>query len=173
MDPSTPAARAGTALVELNAGSEAAAQAALLPCCASPVWARAVAAARPFGDVEHVYAAADAAIAAMGEADIDQALAGHPRIGERSSGPEPGWSREEQSGVDGAGEATRRRIAAGNLAYEERFRRIYLVCATGRSADELLAMLEQRLTNSPEAERAVVREELRRITRLRLGKLLT
>ena len=106
-----------------------------------------------------------------------EAFRSHPRIGERKAqagqtAREQGWSRGEQAGMDAAEEQTRRALAEGNRAYEQRFGHIYLVCASGRTADELLAILEQRLQNAPEAEMIVAAEEQAKITRLRLEKLL-
>ncbi|AWS41994.1 2-oxo-4-hydroxy-4-carboxy-5-ureidoimidazoline decarboxylase [Streptosporangium sp. 'caverna'] len=88
------------------------------------------------------------------------------------SGRESGWSRQEQSGVGAAGREVLEELAEGNRAYEERFGHVYLVCATGLSAEEMLARLRERLGNNEEAERDVVRAELAKITRLRLAKLL-
>ena len=97
------------------------------------------------------------------------ALAGHPRIGERCAHAS---SRREQSGVAGAGAQVLDALAAGNRAYEERFGHVYLVCANGRPAGELLAVLRGRLGNDPATERRVLRAELREINRLRLERLL-
>lgn len=150
------------------------ADAALLACCSSPVWARRVAAGRPYRSVDEVLAAADAALAAMTGRDLDDALAGHPRIGERAGVEHAAaeWSRREQSGVAGAADRTLTRFAEANSAYEERFGHIYLVCATGRNADELLTILYQRLGNDASTERGVVLAELGKINRIRLGRLL-
>ncbi len=115
---------------------------------------------------------ADAALADVDEREVDKALAGHPRIGDRAAATHSAWSRLEQSGVDGTSDETLAALADGNRAYEERFGHVYLVCATGRSADELLAILQSRLHNDPDTERKVVRDELGKINRLRLEKLL-
>ncbi|MEV0435201.1 2-oxo-4-hydroxy-4-carboxy-5-ureidoimidazoline decarboxylase [Nocardia sp. NPDC050413] len=143
-----------------------AAEQALLACCSSPRWARAIAAARPYVNVVSLLDAADAALDALDEADIDAALAGHPRIGERASGA----AAHEQSGV--SGDDVRARLAEGNRAYEEKFGHIYLVCAAGRSGEELLAVLRARLDNDPTTERRVMRGELAKINRLRLTQLV-
>jgi OHCU decarboxylase len=142
-------------------------RARLLEVCSSPRWADLVAAARPFGAAEEVYAAGDRALAALSEVDIDQALAGHPRIGERSHSAA---SRREQSGV--SGDETLAALAEGNREYEARFGHVYLVCASGRSGEELLAVLRSRLRNDLPTERRVVREELGKINRLRLQRLV-
>lgn len=146
----------------------------LLDCCASPDWATAVTGRRPFAGRTALAAAADEAFAGLPWPEVERALAAHPRIGERPSGGgrDAGWSAGEQSGVDGTPTETRAALAAGNAAYEARFGHLYLVCATGRSAADLLALLRSRLDNDPSTERAVVREELRKIARLRLDKLL-
>ena len=145
------------------------AEKALLACCASPAWAGQVGAGRPYLDADQLLSAADDALARLSEDDLDDALAGHPRIGER---PGTGWSSREQAGMADADAEMQRRLAAGNRAYEDRFGHVYLVCATGRSAAELLAVLEDRLGNDPRAERAIVRAELGKINRIRLQKLL-
>ena len=142
-------------------------RARLLEVCSSPRWADLVAAARPFGAAEEVYAAGDRALAALSEADLDQALAGHPRIGERAHSAA---SRREQSGV--SGDETLAALAEGNREYEARFGHVYLVCASGRSGEELLAVLRSRLRNDAATERRVVREELGKINRLRLQRLV-
>jgi OHCU decarboxylase len=134
--------------------------------CASGRWVDAVAGAAPYGSLDALLAAADDALAALDEADVDDALAGHPRIGERS---EHASSRREQAGV---GDDVRAALAEGNRDYERRFGHVYLVCASGRSGAELLGLLRQRLGNDPARERAVVREELRKINRLRLQRLV-
>ena len=140
---------------------------ALFAVCATPRWADAVAAARPFGSPEGLYAAADHALADLTESDLDDALSGHPRIGGRAGSAD---SRREQAGV--TGDETLAALAQGNREYEARFGHVYLVCASGRSGEELLEVLRSRLGNEPETERAVVRQELGRINRLRLERLV-
>ncbi|MFB9375980.1 2-oxo-4-hydroxy-4-carboxy-5-ureidoimidazoline decarboxylase [Kineococcus gynurae] len=141
----------------------------LRSCCDAPDWARRVTARRPFGDRAALLEAAVSELARTSEADVDRALAAHPRIGERS---ESTASRSEQAGALAAGVAVRERLAAGNLRYEERFGHVYLVCASGRSGEELLDILEARLGNDPVTERAILRRELAAITRLRLERLV-
>ncbi|MBF6060073.1 2-oxo-4-hydroxy-4-carboxy-5-ureidoimidazoline decarboxylase [Nocardia terpenica] len=141
----------------------------LLSCCSSPVWAGEVAAARPVGSVEALLAAADAALAELSEDELDRALAGHPRIG---ATPDTAASAREQAGVAGAPDAVRAALAAGNRAYEQRFGHVYLVCATGRSAAELLDILRARLHNDPHTERGIVRAELAKINHIRLRRLV-
>lgn len=157
-----------------NALTDERAEADLLACCAAPGWARAVAAGRPYPDLAAVLAAADTAGTALSWAEVTQALAAHPRIGQRPTGQgrEDGWSKGEQSGMDGASVATRIAIAEANEAYEQRFGYRYLICATGRTDLELLAAAQARLTNDEQTEQAVVRAELGRIAALRIRKLL-
>jgi 2-oxo-4-hydroxy-4-carboxy-5-ureidoimidazoline decarboxylase len=160
-----------------------AARPALLDCCSSARWADAVSAGRPYASVAGLLRRSDAAVAGLAPGDLRDALAGHPRIGERTgeqgepagarddSGAD-GWSRAEQAGLDGAAAPAMRALADGNAAYERRFGHIYLVCATGRTAGELLALLTVRLENDPDTEWGVVRSELQQINRIRLRKLL-
>jgi 2-oxo-4-hydroxy-4-carboxy-5-ureidoimidazoline decarboxylase len=147
-------------------------RASLRACCAAESWIARIAGGRPYADEEAVGATSDVATAALDEAGLAQALAGHPRIGERASGPDAAWSRQEQSGVANADDGVRAQLAAANAAYEQRFGHVYLVCATGRSADELLAICRARLDNDELIERGVVLDELAKINRLRLSKLL-
>jgi 2-oxo-4-hydroxy-4-carboxy-5-ureidoimidazoline decarboxylase len=162
----------GFGLEWLNAAPEEQAQEALLACCASPVWARQLVAGRPYADEAAVLTAADAALAELSDADLDDALAGHPRIGERVDHSGGEWSRQEQSGMDSASERTAQEMADGNRAYETRFGHVYLVSAAGRSAQEMLDFLRERLGNDQGAERGIVRSELAKINRNRLARLL-
>jgi OHCU decarboxylase len=124
---------------------------------------------RPFASRAALENAADLTWGALPPAGWRAAFAAHPRIGEKTA---PGWSREEQSGAAAAGDATRARLAEAQRAYEARFGHLFLVCATGRGAEELLALLERRLSNTADLELRVAADEQRKITRLRLGKLL-
>jgi 2-oxo-4-hydroxy-4-carboxy-5-ureidoimidazoline decarboxylase len=139
-------------------------------CCSSARWAAEVASGRPYASADQILARSDQAVARLAPADLEQALAGHPRIGERRGADDR--SRREQAGVLGADPATIQALADGNEAYERRFGHIYLVCATGRSAGELLALLQERLGNDPGAEWGVVRRELAKINQIRLAGLL-
>ena len=156
-------------LAAWNALPAAEATQAVRGCCASVRWADRVAANRPYATPEQLYAAAETVLAELDESDIDEALAAHPRIGDRPTGAD---SRREQSGVATASTDTRAELAAANRAYEERFGHVYLVCATGKDAAELLAILRSRLANDPTTERRVLRAELAKINRIRLGRLL-
>lgn len=160
---------AGIDLHTLDTLAESEAERLLLTCCASLEWARAVAVRRPFGTVDALLAAADDALATLSEPELDRALSGHPRIGDR---PDNADSAREQAAVVAAGDAVRAELAAGNRAYEDRFGHVYLVCATGRSAAELLDILRSRLHNDASTERGIVREELGKINRIRLRRLV-
>lgn len=148
-----------------------AATALLRPVCASDAWIAALVTDRPYGSLAASQAHSDEVLAGLRWPDIEQALEAHPRIGDRpaGAGTEAGWSREEQSAATGGADELR----TGNVEYEERFGHVFLICATGRTSEEILADLRSRLGNEPEAERAVVRDELAKIVRLRLGKTLT
>jgi 2-oxo-4-hydroxy-4-carboxy-5-ureidoimidazoline decarboxylase len=147
----------------------------LLACCASPAWARTVAAARPYADLAALLAGADAAMSRLSWVEIGQALAAHPRIGERAAGAgrEAAWSRREQAGMDGADESTRTALVEANLAYEDRFGHVFLIFASGRTDTEMLASALSRLHHDEATERRVVREELGKISRLRLERLVS
>lgn len=143
-------------------------------CCAAPAWVTAVMEGRPYADTDDVARVADEAARRFTAGDVDQALAAHPRIGERAEGEhaEAAWSRREQAAV-GTDQATAQALAEGNRAYEERFGRVFLICASGLPAAQILASLRDRLGNAPDAEAAVVADELRKIALLRLERLLT
>ncbi|WP_197682689.1 2-oxo-4-hydroxy-4-carboxy-5-ureidoimidazoline decarboxylase [Jiangella sp. DSM 45060] len=139
-------------------------RATLLGCLSVPRWADDVLAGQPYSDRDALLRAASAAAGELTDEELDQALAGHPRIGERGGAQ----SQREQSGVrDTAG-----RLAAGNAAYERRFGRVFLIRAAGRDADEILAELDRRLRNDDAAERAETVGNLREIALLRLEATL-
>jgi 2-oxo-4-hydroxy-4-carboxy-5-ureidoimidazoline decarboxylase len=146
----------------------------LLACCAVPEWARKVAAGRPYADLPSLLEAGSAALAELSWDGVLTALSAHPRIGERAAGDsrEAAWSRQEQAGASGADPAVGEALRAANLAYEERFGHVFLICATGLSSAEMLAAARARLENDEETERAVVRRELDAIVRIRLRKLV-
>jgi 2-oxo-4-hydroxy-4-carboxy-5-ureidoimidazoline decarboxylase len=161
--------RAG--LGALNALPADAARQRLLACCSSARWADDMVSGRPYASASELFARSDQAMAGLDQAGLEQALAGHPRIG-RPSGPAGSWSRREQAGVQDAGEATLQALAEGNQTYERRFGHIYLVCASGRDGAQLLTLLRERLGNDPATEWEVVRRELGQINRIRLRRLL-
>lgn len=141
----------------------------LTSCCASPTWAQWVAAGRPFAGVDELIQCAENALAELDEDGVNAALAGHPRIGAH---PVHASSRREQAGVATADAGLRTALAHANREYEERFGHVYLVCADGRSGEELLDVARQRLGNDPATERRVLREELAKINRIRLARLV-
>ncbi len=141
----------------------------LLACCSSPTWARRVAEERPFADPQELLDRADELLVELTETDIDQALAGHPRIGDR---PDNASSAREQSGVSGADAAVIEDLKKYNALYEDKFSHVYLVFANGRPADELLGILKERMDNDPATERRVLRGELAKINRSRLIRML-
>jgi 2-oxo-4-hydroxy-4-carboxy-5-ureidoimidazoline decarboxylase len=155
-----------------NSAPESDVRIALRGCCAADAWVGRVAAGRPYSSEEALGAASDAATAELDDAGYAQALAAHPRIGERPHDHVTAWSGEEQSAMASADRALHEQMAEANAAYEQRFGHVYLVCATGRSAEELLAVCRARIGNDPVTERGVVLNELTKINRLRLGKLL-
>jgi 2-oxo-4-hydroxy-4-carboxy-5-ureidoimidazoline decarboxylase len=165
-----PAPAAGPDLAERLNGLDAAALSdELRRCCASEAWIAGMTARAPFADAEAVFEAARDVWWALGPADWREAFAAHPRIGDRSLGE--GWSKSEQAGVEGAPAEIARELARGNDAYERRFGFVFLVCATGSSAAELLAALKSRLGNEPDAELRIAATEQAAIMRLRLARL--
>ena len=147
----------------------------LRACNAAPRFAAEVAAGRPYRDVETLVARAEEVTRALPWTDVAMALAAHPRIGDRVAGSsaEAESSRREQSSMDDADAATREALVAGNRAYEERFDHVFLIRASGRSPEEMLAELERRLGNDEDAERAEVTEQLAQITGLRVRGLIS
>jgi len=168
-------------IARLNALSSEEAQAELLKCCGSTNWARRMTQQRPFptgGDaMRRLLDSADRVWWDLGREDWLEAFSRHPRIGEKAAAKDASaetrrWSEEEQSGTRSAREQVLAALAKANRAYEQRFGYIFIVCATGKSSEEMLALLQQRLQNDPAAELRMAAEEQRRITHLRLQKLL-
>ena len=153
-------------LAAFNSAPAEQAAAAMLGCCASRRFAAAMAAGRPYASTAAAESAVSSVFTTLDWADVLEAMDAHPRIGARVSGA----SAAEQSGV---GDDSRAALAAGNADYEQRFGHVFLICASGLSGEQMLAALRARLGNDEEAERPVVREELRKITRLRLARLLS
>jgi OHCU decarboxylase len=170
------------AIERLNALQTAEAHAELLACCGSSLWAQEMAARRPFRDPVELFAAADEIWRSLGRDSWLEAFASHPQIGgkqgekqiESKAGQQLSsrWSAEEQSGTERDSVEVMTKLAEGNRAYRQRFGYIFIVCATGKTASEMLAILERRLHNDATAELAIAAEEQRRITHLRLEKLL-
>jgi len=134
-------------------------------------------AARPFADVDELLTKADGIWSSLTAEDWLEAFRAHPKIGEKKAPAAQSkearqWSAQEQSGIRSAAVDTMTALAAGNQDYEQRFGFIFIVCATGKSSEEMLAILQARRQNDAETEIAVAAEEQRKITRLRLEKLL-
>jgi 2-oxo-4-hydroxy-4-carboxy-5-ureidoimidazoline decarboxylase len=162
--------QASASLGAFNAATAEDAKRDVFACCASRRFASAVADGRPYPDADALLTAVDAAFTALSWDDIVEAMNEHPRIGDRAV--RGGMSAAEQSGASAASDEVRQGLADGNLAYEQRFGHIFLICASGMSGQEMLEQLRARLEHDDEAERTVVREELRKITRLRMTKML-
>ena len=165
------------ALQRLNALPEKQAEAELLKCCGSTVWARRMAGERPFNDFQELLRSADAVWWALDAEDWLEAFSRHPKIGERESARAQDrdarqWSEQEQAGTNSADEETRLALAEANREYERKFGHIYIICATGKTADQMLSILKERLQHDADKELRVAAEEQRRITHLRLQKLL-
>ena len=146
----------------------------LLTCLGVDRWADEVLAGRPYAVRDAVFEVADRAARRLSDVELASALAGHPRIGERASAPEHDaeLSRREQTGVDPQDAEVSAALAAGNAAYEERFDRVFLIRAAGRSAGEILGELRRRLGNDDATERAETVDQLRQIALLRLEGIL-
>ncbi|MFL6130482.1 MAG: 2-oxo-4-hydroxy-4-carboxy-5-ureidoimidazoline decarboxylase [Mycobacteriales bacterium] len=151
-----------------------AAERELRACNAAPRFAREVAAARPYPDEAALADAAQRVSAGLDWAEVGEALAAHPRIGERAAGDsaEAAASRREQAPLGAATDELRAELAAGNRAYEERFGHVFLIRAAGRTPPELVAELRRRLGQDPAAERAEVTRQLAEISRLRVQRLV-
>src|ERR1051325_10043284 len=139
-------------LQSLNEVSTSQAEAELLKCCGSTRWARAMAAARPFANAADLFAKADLAASSLTEQDWLEAFRAHPKIGEKKAetaqtDQEKNWSAQEQSAVHAAATDTMAELAQRNREYEDRFGFIFIVCATGRSSGEMLAILNKRIKN--------------------------
>jgi OHCU decarboxylase len=148
----------------------------MIACCGAKRWAEAMVALRPIESVIELSMAADRVWSTMEETDWMEAFACHPRIGERkavhASAKSQAWSRQEQSSATHADEDVLAELAEGNALYEERFGFTYIVCATGKSAEEMLGILKRRLASERAAELREAAEQQRQITQIRLGKWL-
>ncbi|GAA3873985.1 2-oxo-4-hydroxy-4-carboxy-5-ureidoimidazoline decarboxylase [Streptomyces lacrimifluminis] len=157
-------------LARFNALEESAARATLHEACASTAWGRDLLAKRPYATAEDLYTASDTATAGLTADDLAEAMAGHPPIGR----PKPGdpTSAREQRGMAGASEELKAEMLELNLAYQERFGHVFLICATGRTGEQMRDAVRERIGNTPEREREIVRTELGKINRIRLGNLV-
>ncbi|MBX7219955.1 MAG: allantoicase [Blastocatellia bacterium] len=170
----TPTGRMMAGLQRLNAlWSEAAAK-ELLGCCGSRAWANRMAQSRPFTSIQTLFQTADEIWNELDSAAWLEAFSAHPKIGERpqAASPTKGWSEQEQAGTKDAAQETMEALAEANRAYEAKYGFIFIVCATGKTAAEMLALCRARMENSSDAELPIAAEEQRRITHIRLEKLL-
>lgn len=154
----------------LNVLGEGAARAALAGCCGARRWVEAMLAARPFASDGTLFDAAERVWWGLGREDWLEAFAAHPRIGAR---PDHAAARREQVGVDAASPETLAALARLNRDYERRFGHVFLICATGKGADEMLLALEARLANDAASELRIAAAEQAKIVRLRLERLET
>lgn len=164
-------------LAAWNEAGETEARNAMLACCGAKRWADAMVALRPIASVLALSEDADRVWGTMQEADWLEAFACHPRIGERKVSAHAGaqsaaWSQAEQAQTNLASENVLAEIAAENQKYEEQFGFTYIVCATGKSAEEMLAILKRRLGSTRDAELREAAEQQRQIMQIRLGKWL-
>lgn len=163
-------------LATWNEMDEASALDAMLACCASRRWAAALTTARPIASEAELYAAADRAWNTMSEPDWLEAFSSHPRIGERrvahSSAQSSAWSRQEQSSAESAPQFVLAQLAEANARYQDKFGFNYIVCATGKSAEEMLSILRRRLDNHRSSELREAAEQQRQIMQIRLRKWL-
>ncbi|NUR64233.1 MAG: 2-oxo-4-hydroxy-4-carboxy-5-ureidoimidazoline decarboxylase [Streptomyces sp.] len=157
-------------LTRFNALEEHAAFAALHEACASTAWARRLLAARPYSTSDELYAVSDAATAELTAEDLAEAMAGHPPIGRPKEGDPT--SAREQRGMAGATEELKAEMLELNLAYQEKFGHVFLICATGRTGEQMRDAVKERIGNAPEQEREIVRTELGKINRIRLARLV-
>lgn len=164
-------------VAELNELSAERAEPLFGACCGSSRWVAGMLGHRPFESGDALLSAADEVWASLGEADWREAFSHHPRLGERAAAVKQdaraeAWSGGEQAGVADASDLVRAALADANAAYEARFGFVCIICATGKRAPELLHTTRSRLNNSMRDELRIAAEEQRKITRLRLLKLL-
>ncbi|MFJ3231920.1 2-oxo-4-hydroxy-4-carboxy-5-ureidoimidazoline decarboxylase [Streptomyces sp. NPDC086787] len=167
---STPPGATPSGLARFNLLEEHAAYVALHEACASRAWVERLLAARPYLSADALYRASDAAMAVLTAGDLAEAMAGHPPIGR----PKPGdpASAREQRGMADASEELRAEMLELNLAYQDRFGHVFLICATGRTGEQMRDAVRERIGNSPEREREIVRTELGKINRIRLARIV-
>ena len=163
-------------LAAWNNVGESVALKAILACCAARRWAQAIVMRRPYSSPESLCLTSNEVWSTMEEPDWLEAFAAHPRIGERkapsATTTASAWSEQEQSSTASAAQEVLADLAAGNAQYEERFGFTYIVCATGKSAEEMLAILRRRLTNDRGTELREAAEQQRRIMQIRIRKWL-
>ena len=162
----------------LNSMTESEAEKAFFPCCSSNRWAREFAKSRPHKTVQDLYLAADKVWFSLATADWLEAFSHHPQIGanittlrEKFAATE-GWAQQEQSGVSLASEVVLKALQQANINYEKKFGHVFLICATGKSAEEMLSALLGQAENDRQSELKNAAVEQSKITKLRLQKLL-
>ena len=165
------------ALARLNQASPEIAESQFLDCCGSQKWARTMNETRPFADVAALLEKAAQIWLNLDAPDWLEAFAAHPKIGARAAAPKQQaqsaeWSRGEQSGTRAADDSVLDALAEANRLYERKFGYIFIVCATGKSAEEMLEICRQRINNDADTELQIAAEEQRKITEIRLNKLL-
>jgi len=171
-----PTSFSNAVLTNWNSLDAASAAREVVPCCGSSAWAEGLAALRPFADAQELFAASDRIWTPLSEPAWREAFDSHPRIGQQharsATAQSLSWSSAEQRAAMSDEDATKLALAEGNRQYEERFGRIFIVCASGKSAAEILAILNDRLNNTPAAELLEAAEQQRQITQLRLRRWL-
>jgi OHCU decarboxylase len=165
-------------LEELNSLPSVAADEEFLKCCGSTRWAREMTEARPFASLEELCEKANAVCESLNEEDWLEAFRAHPKIGERKAATDQSqqaqsWSAQEQSEIANAARQTIDELAQQNRNYEAQFGFIFIVCATGKSPEEMVKLLHSRIGNDRRDELLIAAEEQCKITRLRLEKLLS
>lgn len=153
-----------------------AAREAFLKCCGCERWAEVLATARPYASEDQLLSKADETFDGLNREEWLEAFAAHPKIGDVESlrqkyGNTKDWAQNEQAGVNGVSQDVIERLASGNKTYEDRFGYIFIVCATGKSADEMLDILNSRINNDPDVELGLAAQEQKKITHIRLAKL--
>lgn len=163
-------------LAELNDLPQEEAMKTLLDCCGSQKWAASISDERPFRSLEHLFHAAEEKWFALSTVDQLEAFAAHPKIGETKAATQgerfAEWSADEQTGASSAEGSIKTALAEVNRLYHEKFGFIFIVCATGKTGDEMLAIGKARVRNSVETELKIAAEEQSKITKLRLEKFL-
>jgi 2-oxo-4-hydroxy-4-carboxy-5-ureidoimidazoline decarboxylase len=163
-------------LARWNSLDPAAAAEEILPCCGSRAWAAELAARRPIADEDHLLISSDAVWVGLPEAAWQEAFDSHPRIGQQKAKAATetslAWSTKEQSAAMTADDEAKLALAEGNKLYEEKFGRIFIICANGRSASEILSALQSRMKNDATTELHAAAEQQREITELRLQRWL-
>jgi 2-oxo-4-hydroxy-4-carboxy-5-ureidoimidazoline decarboxylase len=156
-------------LDDLNVAPEREAREALLACCGAEAWADRMLASRPLSGLAAVHHSAETIWSSLTPADWLEAFSRHPKIGEQTASA---WSRDEQQGMSQAGQSTAQAMLEANEQYQRRFGWIFIVCANGKSAEQMLELLHQRLANDPGEELQIAAREQSKIMHLRLDKLL-